>query len=109
MISRLLWREKCYELLKQPSRCEHCEEERPTVLHFSRTSYHDPRVNPDEYDRRKSRWANLEIDLPEPTAELGEMERKLDPNRPNWLCVECYETDVAFWDEMWDEYYRGLL
>jgi hypothetical protein len=99
----------CYEKLKQPTHCERCNEEHPTVLHHSRTAYHDKRMIPDEYDLSKSRWLNLEIDLPEPSAEFGEIERKLDPNRPYWLCDECVKEDVAYWDEMWEEYYRDVL
>lgn len=32
-----------------------------------------------------------------------------DPNRSPWLCKECEEEYVAFWDERWKEYHSDIL
>lgn len=32
-----------------------------------------------------------------------------DPNRPVALCPECAKFHHEYWDEMWNEYYAGLL
>lgn len=32
-----------------------------------------------------------------------------DPNRDPWLCAACAREHHTYWDEMWDEYYRGRL
>lgn len=32
-----------------------------------------------------------------------------DPNAPVVLCDGCGKDHDAYWDERWEEYYRGLL
>lgn len=32
-----------------------------------------------------------------------------DPNRPVSLCPPCWEEHKAHWEEMWANYYSGLL
>ncbi len=39
----------------------------------------------------------------------GELGSPEDPNRPVPLCRTCAEDHHAYWDEMWAEYYGGLL
>lgn len=33
----------------------------------------------------------------------------LDPNHPSPLCPSCRRDDVEYWDDMWADYYSGLL
>ncbi len=104
---KLEWRLACYALLDKPTECEHCGEATDVTLHYSRTAYHDKRMFPDGYGA--TRFTFLEVDLPEPSAALGEAERELDPNAPSWLCASCIADDESFWNEQWAEYYSGLL
>lgn len=39
----------------------------------------------------------------------GEIASEDDPNKPIPLCRRCAIEHHKHWDDLWDEYYRGLL
>jgi hypothetical protein len=59
-------------------------------LRSSCTSYEPPRL---------TLWDLLLLDGEDPP----------DPNAPLLLCEGCAEDHYAFWNEMWDGYYRSRL
>lgn len=32
-----------------------------------------------------------------------------NPNQPPYLCAQCTEQYMDYWNEMWDSYYSGLI
>ena len=32
-----------------------------------------------------------------------------NPNKDRYLCPACADEHFAYWEEMWNEYYQGLL
>ena len=61
--------------------CEVCERKDGVQLESSRTAYH---------------WE-------------GALDDPNNPNAPILLCRDCARDHHAYWDDMWDEYRRGLL
>lgn len=51
----------------------------------------------------------------EDCAEVPEMKtacwasRHEEANSPSWLCRECAAAYHAHWDEMWNDYYAGIM
>jgi len=76
-----------------PGHCEQCETTEGVKAVPGMTAYATSHLEPKtRYD-----WLNLEFDRPE------------DPNRDVFLCPDCAEEHVEYWNSMWDEYHRGLL
>ena len=32
-----------------------------------------------------------------------------DPNRPLWLCEECADEYVSYWQDRWHDYYESVI
>lgn len=79
--------------IKNPGRCEHCGESEGIKAVPAMTSYGIEHLVP------KTRWDRLRSAF---------IEKPEDPNRNQYLCPDCTEEHVSYWNEMWDEYYRGL-
>jgi hypothetical protein len=77
-------------------KCECCGSTEDVKLEDSRTCYarSPPRLN---------QWQILLLDDPlDPPMPP-------DPNAPIPLCRDCAEMHHTYWDEMWSDYYNGLL
>ena len=66
--------------------CERCEAVEGVELEGSRTRYEAPRI---------TRYQRLSGNFPR------------DPNVPVALCRACAHDHHAYWDEMWEDYYRS--
>jgi hypothetical protein len=77
--------------------CERCGTQEGVELEDSRTAY--AYESPTAWDRIRAEDGGLT-----PTPSVLE-----DPNKPVNLCRACAKEHHDYWDEMWREYYGGLL
>jgi len=75
----LTWLQTCFHSF--PFVCGHCRKLGVFKYHFSRTAYYFK----------------------------GKRNSKEDPNRASFLCAQCRDEDIQYWDDMWAEYWNGVL
>lgn len=87
----------------KPNQCEYCHIEKSLKLICGMTNYVIPYKKP-------TRWNMLEPDFTEEEQlKINDIKRKQDPNGSLWLCNECEMEHIEYWENQWNEYYKGLM